>query len=82
VPTKALAAGLAKECWDGLSQDVFLSAWNFDEAYGDDEDGDRGNNDDGDAFIDLEYGHDCLERADLMMTTTEADWDESHDCDE
>jgi hypothetical protein len=80
VAMKALAAGLPKEYWDELKQDLLLSAWDFDEAYGDNEDDNRGNNDDGDAFTDLEYGHDGLKKADLMtMTTTAADRDESRD---
>jgi hypothetical protein len=77
VATKDLAAGLAIDCWDELAQDVILSAWHFDEAYGDDEDDDSGTMDDDNAFIDVEYGHNDLEEADLMlMTTTAADSDD------
>jgi hypothetical protein len=50
VATKAFAAGFAKDCWDELTQDVILSAWDFDEVYGDD----SGTNDDDNAFIDVE----------------------------
>jgi hypothetical protein len=61
---------------------MILSAWDFNEAYEDDEDNDRGNNDDN-AFIDVEYGHDDLEDAGLMtMTTTSADMDNSDGDDE
>jgi hypothetical protein len=41
VAAKALVAGLAKECWEELTQNVILSAWDFDEAYVNDEDDDR-----------------------------------------
>jgi hypothetical protein len=83
VATKALAAGPAKECRDELPQDVILAAWDFDEAARDDEDDDRGNNDDDDAFTDAGYGHDDLEKAGPMMTTTiAADRDDSNDGDE
>jgi hypothetical protein len=55
VATKVLAAGPAKEYWDELTQDVILSAWDLDEAYGNDEDGHSRNNDDHDASMDVEY---------------------------
>jgi hypothetical protein len=62
---------------------VILSAWHFDEAYANDEDDDRGNNDDDGAFIDIEQRHYDLEEANLMMiTVTAADRDESDDSDE
>jgi hypothetical protein len=70
VATKALAAGLAKDCWEELTQDVILLAWDFDEAYGDDEGDDSGTNDDDNAFISVEYGHDDHEEADLRLVTT------------
>jgi hypothetical protein len=76
VATKTLAAGRAKECWDELTQDVILSAWDFDEVYGDDN---SRNNGDDDAFINPEYGHDDPEKADLMVTTTAANRDDSND---
>jgi hypothetical protein len=80
--SKALAAGLAKERWNELTQDVILSAWNFDEADGNDEADDRGNSDDEDALINGEYGHDDLEEADLiMMTSSAADRDDRDDHD-
>jgi hypothetical protein len=47
--------------------------WGFDKAEGDDKGNGDGNNDDEDTFINVEYGHDDLEEADLMMTTTGAD---------
>jgi hypothetical protein len=42
VAKKALAARLPKECWDELTQDAILSAWDFDMGYGNEEDDDRG----------------------------------------
>jgi hypothetical protein len=44
--SKALAAGLAKERWNERTQDAILTAWNFNEADGNGEADDRGNNDD------------------------------------
>jgi hypothetical protein len=61
---------------------VILSGWDFNEVYGNGEDDDSGNNDDGNAFIDVEYGHDGFGDADLMITTTTSDRDDSNDDDE
>jgi hypothetical protein len=56
--TKALVAGLAKQSWDELTQNVTPSAGDFENAYGDDEDEPRGNNDDNNVFIEVECRHD------------------------
>jgi hypothetical protein len=66
VPTKARAAELALEVWDSLSQDVILGAWDFDESYTGDSDDDIPNDDD-DAFLDVEYGHDDVDELDIAM---------------
>jgi hypothetical protein len=55
----------------------------FDEAHGDDEDDDRGNNESDDTFIDIECGHYYLQEAILtMMKTITADRDDNDDKDE
>jgi hypothetical protein len=66
-PTKALAAELALHVWHGLSQDLILSAWDFDGAYGGDSDADAGSEDDEEAFFDVEYGHDDVDVDDLAL---------------
>jgi hypothetical protein len=70
--TKALAAEFALQCWKELTEDLILAAWDFDEAYADDADDDGADTGD-EAFIDMEYGHDDLEEADLELLTMALD---------
>jgi hypothetical protein len=79
VATKAFGAGFAKGCWDELTQYVILSAWDIDEADGND---DKKNNNDDSVVIEVECGHSDLEEADLIITTRAAERDDGDDDDE
>jgi hypothetical protein len=67
--TKALAVEFALRCWKELTEDLILSTWDFDQVSGGDV-GDDGNDDD-DALVDGEYGHDDLDDADLGFLAEE-----------
>jgi hypothetical protein len=64
--TKALAAESALQCWKELTNDLILSAWEFDEVF-DDESADDGADEDDETYVDVEYGHDDLEQDDLDL---------------
>jgi hypothetical protein len=78
--TKMLAAEFALHCWNELTKDIILSASDFDETDGDDADDDSEDPDDG-TFLDVEYGHDDVEEADLQLMMTAADDNENNNDD-
>jgi len=79
--TKALAAELALQCWDGIDEDIILSAWNINGPEDDFEDDDQPLNNDDDDFMDVEFGHDDLDEEDIDFLENISE-DDDHDDDE
>jgi hypothetical protein len=63
---RELAGESALKCWRDLAKDRIMSTWDFDDTHTEDASEDSDTDDD-DTFINVDDGHDDLEKIDLMM---------------
>jgi hypothetical protein len=66
--TKALTAESALQCWKELTNELILSAWEFDDEGEDDE-----------TYVDVEYWHDDIEQEDLDLMEMGWKWNDRHE---